>query len=135
MEIIIAVFILPFLMLILWLLNKDIVEFNDIKKSISRSIYKDGTTITFDINEIPQLSFDQFLKYYNDKNCLIEKYDGDAVIVPCFTHQHRYYPVFFKTPGDYKKYRRWAKKRIEEIHEYKSEEALKDLEDVLNKYA
>lgn len=135
MEIIIAVFILPFLMLILWLLNKDIVEFNDIKKSISRSIYKDGTTITFDINEIPQLSFDEFLKYYDNKNCLIEKYDGDAVIVPCFTYQHRYYPVFFKTPSDYKKYRRWAKRHIEEMHASKSEEALKNLENMLNKYA
>ena len=134
MEIIITVFIVPFLALILWLFNKNIIEFNDIKKSISRSVYKDGTTISFDINEIPQLSFDEFLKYYDNKNCLIEKYDGDAVIVPCFTYQHRYYPVFFKTPSDYKKYRRWAKRRIEEMHVSKSEEALKNLEDMLNKY-
>lgn len=134
MEIIITVLIAPFLVLILWLFNKDIIEFNDIKKSISRSVYKDGTTISFDINEIPQLNFDEFLKYYDNKNCLIEKYDGDAVIVPCFTYQHRYYPVFFKTPGDYKKYRRWAKKHIEEMHASKSKEALKDLEDMLNKY-
>lgn len=135
MEVIIAVFILPFLMLILWLLNKDIVEFNDIKKSISRSLYKDGTTITFDINEIPQLSFDSFLKYYNNKNCLIEKYDGDAVVVPCFVYGHTYYPIFFKTPSDYKRYKKWAKKHIEEMHERKSKEALKDLENMLNKYA
>lgn len=135
MEVILTALVVPFLALILWLLNKDIIEFNDIKKSISRSTYKDGTTISFDINEIPQLSFNEFLKYYDNKNCLIEKYDGDAVIVPCFTYQHRYYPVFFKTPGDYKKYRRWAKKHIEEMHQHKSEEALKDLEDILNKYA
>lgn len=135
MEAILTALVIPFLALILWLLNKDIIEFNDIKKSISRSTYKDGTTISFEINEIPKLSFDEFLKYYNNKNCLIEKYDGDAVIVPCFTYQHRYYPVFFKTPGDYKKYRRWAKKHIEEMHACKSEEALKDLEDMLNKYA
>ena len=135
MEVIFTALIVPFLALILWLLNKDIIEFNDIKKSISRSTYKDGTTISFEINEIPQLSFDEFLKYYDNKNCLIEKYDGDAVIVPCFAYQHRYYPVFFKTPGDYKKYRRWAKKHIEEMHACKSKEALKDLEDMLNKYA
>ena len=135
MEIIITVFIVPLLALTLWLLNKDIVEFNDIKKSISRSIYKDGTTITFNINEIPQLSFDQFLKYYDNKNCLIEKYDGDAVIVPCFAYGHTYYPIFFKTPGDYKRYKKWAKNHIEEMHEHKSKEALKDLEDMLNKYA
>jgi len=86
MEVILTALVMPFLALILWLLNKDIIEFNDIKKSISRSVYKDGTTISFDINEIPQLSFDEFLKYYDNKNCLIEKYDGDAIIVPCFTY-------------------------------------------------
>jgi len=53
MEVILTALVMPFLALMLWLLNKDIIEFNDIKKSISRSTYKDGTTISFDINEIP----------------------------------------------------------------------------------
>ena len=136
MEVILTALVIPFLAPILWLLNKDILEFNDIKKShISRSTYKDGTTISFDINEIPQLSFYEFLKYYDNKNCLIENYNGDAAIVPCFICQHRYYPAFFKTPSDYKKYRRWSKKCIEEMHACKSKEALKDLENMLNKCA
>lgn len=74
--------------------------------------YYAGTTLNFE--DLPRLTFKQFLSFYNinpDKWGIMRD-DGEWYYHPTRIYQSSGQPICFKTVFDYVKYVKWIKKRI-----------------------
>ena len=95
--------------------------------------YYAGTTLNFE--DLPRLTFKQFLSFYNinpDKWGIMRD-DGEWYYHPTRIYQRSGQPICFKTVFDYVKYVKWIKKRIKNKKEKARDEKLQSIVDDVKK--